>query len=74
MESNLPKVEIKPSLLISHKSISPICPFSWLVSSVLKSGLYGTHCTVYSVPVMYVQFLVCLFDKHDWRSLNKIYV
>ena len=41
MESDLPKIEIKPSLLISHKSINPICPLSWLVSSELNSGLYG---------------------------------
>ena len=49
MESNLPKVKIKTSLLSSHKSISPICPLSWLVSSVLNSCLHGTEFTVYSV-------------------------
>ena len=26
-------------------------------------------CTVYSV--MYVQFLVCFFEKHDWQGPNK---
>ena len=36
MESDLPKVEIKPCLLISHKSIPSICPFSLRVSSVLN--------------------------------------
>ena len=49
MESSLLKVEIKPSLLIFHKSIPPICPLSWLISSVLKSCLYSTYCTVYNV-------------------------
>ena len=68
MESNLPEVEIKPSLLISHKSIYHICPLSWLVSGVLSFGLYGTECTVYSV--MFVQFLVYLFDQSLNKSVN----
>ena len=56
MESNLPKVEIEPSLPISHNSISHIYPLSWIVSGVLNSGLYGTYCKVYSV-----QYNLCTF-------------
>ena len=31
--------------------------------------VHSVLCTVYTV--MYVQFLVCFFHKHDWQSLNK---
>merc|ERR1712081_75721 len=42
------------------------------VYSTLVCVVHSVLCTVYTV--MYIQFLVCLFDKHDWQSLNKIYV
>ena len=70
MESNSPKVEIKPSLLISHKSIDHICPLSWLVSGVLNSGLYGTYCKVYSVQYNLCTFF-SLFVWPTWLARHK---
>ena len=72
MEANLPKVEHRISLLINHTSITHICPLPqlfFLVYEALVCMVHSVLCTVYSV--MYVQFLVCLFYKHDWQSLNK---
>ena len=73
IEANLPKLELRTNLLISHKNIPPKCPFPWLYSGIQSSSLlYGIKCTVHSV--IHVQIVASFFDHQDWQSLHKCLV
>ena len=49
MDANSLKIDLRFSLLPCPKMHFHIDPLSWLIPSVLSSGLYDTWCTVYSL-------------------------
>ena len=53
MDANSLKIDLRFSLLPCPKMHFHIDPLSWLIPSVLSSGLYDTWCTVYSVCTVY---------------------